>query len=105
MALCFGKRTVFANLSFADLSLILRSLFAVHFSKRLSIFGVSFNWIVFLYIPWTKSNYVLENPDYAGHWVCFVTVSIPSGTSIVISVKALDGLGGVGVMSCRMVIP
>ena len=52
-----------------------------------------------------EHDYVMENPDYAGHWVYFATVSIPSGTRITISVKALDGLGGVGVMSCRMVIP
>jgi hypothetical protein len=49
-----------------------------------------------------EHDYVLENPDYAGHWVYFATVSIPSGTRVTITVLALDRLGGVGIKICQM---
>jgi hypothetical protein len=52
-----------------------------------------------------ERDYVLENPHYAEHWVYFATVSIPSGTGITICAKAMDGLGGVEVKSCRVTIP
>jgi hypothetical protein len=52
-----------------------------------------------------ESDYVLPNPDFTGHWVYFATVSIPSGTRITICVKAMDGLGAMGVKTCRMTIP
>lgn len=48
-----------------------------------------------------EKEYALENPDFTGHWVFFASVSVPAGTRLTISAKAMDALGAVGVRTCQ----
>jgi hypothetical protein len=51
------------------------------------------------------SGDAIEEPEGSGFWAYIATISVPSGTSVIVYATATDCLGGVGALSADKTMP